>query len=353
MKITKLIPATKDYIWGGTKLKTLYKKEANTDIVAETWELSMHKDGPSKTESGELLKDVVTKETLGTNLRDFEIFPVLIKLIDAEDNLSVQVHPSDEYALVHENSLGKTEMWYIIDAKEGAGIYVGFKKKITKAEYMERIQNNTLLEVLNFIPVKSGDYFFIPAGTVHAIGKGVTICEIQQNSNITYRVYDHGRVDKFGKSRELHIDKALDVSNLSKYLLPKQAKRTRNMRKLCSCKYFTTYEYLTNGVTELETNNKSFHAISIIEGSGDIDGNVYNPGDTFFVPADYGKYQVNGDGIFLLTKIEKYYVGVDLGGTNIKAGVVLDLKKNIISDKIRTEAELGPDHVKETIRSKS
>ena len=138
---------------------------------------------------------------------------MLIKFIDAEQNLSVQVHPSDEYALQHENSFGKTEMWYIVEAEEGAGIYLGFNRTVTKEEYEAAIKENRLTELLNFYEVKAGDCYFIPSGTIHAIGKGCLICEIQQNSNLTYRVYDYGRKDKNGKERELHIDKAPRVTN--------------------------------------------------------------------------------------------------------------------------------------------
>ncbi len=351
MKITKLIPPTKDYIWGGVKLKEIYNKKSDKDIIAESWELSCHKDGKSMINDSEYLSDVLTNEALGTNVLDFPFFPVLIKFIDAKDNLSVQVHPSDEYALKYENSLGKTEMWYIIDADQGAGIYLGFKRKTNREEVEERIKNNTLMEILNFIPVSKGDCYFIPAGTIHAIGKGVLIAEVQQNSNITYRVYDYDRRDKFGNPRELHISKALDVINYSHYLVKKQRKTTKNVRRLASSRYFTTFEYSVNGEINLATTGKSFHSISFISGEGMINGQPFTKGDTFFVPADFGSYKINGDALFILTKIEKLYVGVDLGGTNIKAGVISDFEEVLSFEKVKTEASLGSEHVLKNIQA--
>ena len=158
----------------------------------------------------------VTEQELGENVKVFPFFPVLIKLIDAKDNLSVQVHPSDEYALKYENSFGKTEMWYIVEAAQGAGIYLGFNRDVSKEEYETAIKENRLTELLNFYEVKAEECYFIPSGTIHAIGKGCLIYEIQQNSNLTYRVYDYGRKDKNGNERELHIDNALKVTNLNK-----------------------------------------------------------------------------------------------------------------------------------------
>ena len=185
MKNLKLIPEIKDNIWGGRKLIEKYGKETDSKIAAEAWELSYHKDGTTRLENGKLISEELTREEIGSNCEGFPFFPVLVKLIDAKDDLSVQVHPSDEYALKNENSFGKTEMWYIVEADDGAGIYLGFKNDVTREEYEEAIKNNTLAELLNFIPVKAGDCFFIPSGTIHAIGGGCLICEIQQNSNLT------------------------------------------------------------------------------------------------------------------------------------------------------------------------
>ena len=208
----KLKPALKDYIWGGTRLKSDFHKTSDLERVAESWELSCHKDGPSIIENGELagltLDEYVKRygtNVLGTNCSKFESFPILIKLIDAKDNLSVQVHPDNDYALRVEGEYGKTEMWYIVDCDDGAELLYGFKNSISKEEFKERIQNNTLTEVTNRVRVNKGDAFFIEAGCLHAIGKGIVIAEIQQNSNTTYRIYDYGRLGTDGKPRDLHI----------------------------------------------------------------------------------------------------------------------------------------------------
>ena len=199
MSILKLLPAGKDYLWGGTRLIKEYNKNFNLDKLAETWELSCHPDGLCTIAEGEFAGrtlseylDIVGKKVLGTKCEHMEQFPLLIKFIDAKNDLSIQVHPSDEYALTHEGQYGKTEMWYIMDCQPGAFIYYGFKEAISNEEFAERIQNKTLLEVLNKVEVKKGDVFFIEPGTIHAIGSGNLIAEIQQNSNVTYRVYDYG-----------------------------------------------------------------------------------------------------------------------------------------------------------------
>lgn len=276
-KAIKLIPAVKDYIWGGQKLLD-YGVKSDKKILAEAWLLSMHKDGTSLVEkNNQPLDSFITKKEWGSACQNFEFFPVLVKLIDAKDSLSVQVHPSDEYALKNENQFGKTEMWYVVDHEEGAGLYVGFKNKITKQEYEDAIKNDTLLDLLNFIEVKKGDSFFIPAGTVHAIGKGCTILEVQQNSNLTYRVYDHGRVGADGNPRELHIKKALTVSDLNEY---QPFPTSGNI--VSDCKYFTAKIITGNYLIE---NKTSFTGIIAIEDGGEIDGMTLKKGDCFFVKA--------------------------------------------------------------------
>ncbi|MCI6751509.1 MAG: class I mannose-6-phosphate isomerase, partial [Selenomonas bovis] len=215
----KLIAPLKDYIWGGTRLKDEYGKKTDLDKVSESWELACHKDGKSVIANGEAegqtLEDWLAKqgkEVLGKHVENFPYFPLLIKLIDAKDNLSVQVHPDNDYAQRVEGEYGKTEMWYIVDCEPGASLLYGFQHEISKEEFECRIKENTLLDVVNRVPVHKGDVFFIDSGTLHAIGKGILICEIQQNSNTTYRIYDYGRVGKDGKPRELHVQKALDVT---------------------------------------------------------------------------------------------------------------------------------------------
>ena len=298
MQIEKLYPECKDYIWGGTKLKELYGKLTDKCPCAESWELSFHKDGPTRLADGRLLSEVLTDAEIGESAKKFQDFPVLIKFIDAKADLSVQVHPSDEYALKNENSFGKTEMWYIVEADEGAGIYLGFKESVTRVEFETAIKEKRLTDLLNFYEVKPGECYFIPAGTIHAIGKGCLICEIQQNSNLTYRVYDYGRKDKFGNERELHIEKALKVTNLDKFV-----PMIFDGGVLGACKYFTVREFSVNTPTELSADKNSFNSVTCVSGSGKINGLTIRRGDTFLVPADYGSYTLSGNMKVLITRI--------------------------------------------------
>ena len=193
MAIIKLTPSCKDYLWGGSRLRTDFGVQSDLDPLAEAWVLSCHPDGPSYLPDGTTLADYAAAhpEALGTDCAKFEQFPTLIKFIDAKNNLSIQAHPSNDYALKNEHQYGKTEMWYVLDCEPDAFLYYGFDHEISKAEFAERIQNHTLTEVLNTVPVHKGDSFFIPSGTLHAIGKGIVVAEVQQNSNVTYRVYDY------------------------------------------------------------------------------------------------------------------------------------------------------------------
>ncbi|MBR4941320.1 MAG: class I mannose-6-phosphate isomerase, partial [Clostridia bacterium] len=215
----KMTPCCKAAPWGGSKLAGEFYKKTEFEFTGESWEMSAHKNGRSVAENGEYkgmdLAELTEKfgaELLGDRVKGSE-FPVLFKLIDARDRLSVQVHPNDEYARAAENDNGKTEMWTVIGCEEGAGLYLGFKEPITREEYAERIRTNTLEEVLQFVPAELGKSYFLPAGLVHAIGAGLVIAEIQQSSDSTYRVYDWGRMGLDGKPRQLHIEKAIDVSN--------------------------------------------------------------------------------------------------------------------------------------------
>lgn len=297
MNIAKLYPECKDYIWGGEKLKTKYGKQTDKTPCAESWELSFHKDGLTRLSNGKTLVESVTKMDLGANVKLFPFFPVLIKFIDAKESLSVQVHPSDEYALKNENSFGKTEMWYIVEAEEGAGIYLGFNRDVTKEEYEQAIKENRLSELLNFYEVKSGECYFIPSGTIHAIGKGCLICEIQQNSNLTYRVYDYGRKDKNGNERELHIDKALKVTNLRKF------EPISFDDCLGQCEYFTVKKQVINGAITLYADETSFQCVTCVKGDGFIEDMEIKQGDSFFVPAGYGKYILKGNIEIVVTNI--------------------------------------------------
>ena len=301
MKIYKLYPECKDYIWGGEKLKTKYGKVTDKTPCAESWELSFHKDGLTRLENGKTLAESVTQKDLGKNAKVFPFFPVLIKFIDAKENLSVQVHPSDEYALKNENSFGKTEMWYIVEAEENAGIYLGFNRDVTQEEYETAIKENRLTEMLNFYKVKAGDCYFIPSGTIHAIGKGCLICEIQQNSNLTYRVYDYGRKDKNGNERELHIDKALKVTNLNKF------GPITFEDCLGQCEYFTVRKYEINGEKQLIADRTSFQCVTSLKGCGYIENMEIKQGDSFFIPANYGAYTIKGRMEIIVTTCEEKY----------------------------------------------
>lgn len=292
----KLCPVFKDYIWGGDKLKREYNKKSSLQKIAESWELAIHKDGECSLENGEKLGDYIKKVPIGTNCEKFSYFPILIKLIDAKENLSVQVHPDNEYAIKNEGEIGKTEMWYVLDCDDGAYLYYGFKRDVTKAEYKAAIENGTLTELLNKVFVKKGDVFFIPSGTVHAIGKGIVICEIQQNSNTTYRVYDYLRRDKNGNTRPLHIDKAIDVSCLKKQCAP-----IKNIGDgiIAKCEYFTAEKLTVYGEKEIVTDTLSFRAFVVAEGNGQIEANgkilSFTKGDCIFIPAERNILKLCGD----------------------------------------------------------
>ena len=229
LKPLKLKPAVKDYIWGGTALKERWGKTSDTDTIAECWEFSLFPGSSSEVDEVlfkgfDLIKLYERYPAIfGKAAEKHKVFPILIKLIDANADLSVQVHPSDEYADKYEGgSLGKSEIWYIADAKEGASIYYGFSRDVSREEAEKSIKENTITSLLRKIPVKKGEFYYVPAGTVHALLAGVTVIEIQENSNLTYRVYDYDRRDKAGNPRELHVAKALEVMTLTASEPPRQ-----------------------------------------------------------------------------------------------------------------------------------
>lgn len=293
--------AVKDYIWGGNRLKSEFGFETDIEKAAEAWVLSCHKDGECTVKNGEFagmtLTEAISKwgsAALGKNAEKFEYFPLLIKLIDAKDRLSVQVHPDDRYALKNEGEYGKTEMWYVVDAEEDAQLIYGFNRKIDKAEFERRIKNNTLSEVCNFVPAKKGDIFFISAGTLHAIGKGLLIAEIQQNSNTTYRVSDYGRLGADGKPRPLHIDKAIAVT---KTCPPQEEYGNVGemtlypfglVRTLAECEFFTAELLSLDGNAGM-CEQDSFLSLLVTDGNAILsypDGNIHlKKGDSLFVPA--------------------------------------------------------------------
>ncbi len=314
MPILKCKPVVKDYLWGGSRLKTEWGIESPSDIAAEAWVLSCHPDGPSQVVNGalagttlpEALK-LLDRGATGSRNPESDGLPILIKLIDARDNLSIQVHPDDSYAGAHEGQLGKTEMWFILDAEPGAFLYYGFRREISGDEFAGRIQNNTLTEVLNAVPVKKGDVFFIPPGTLHAIGAGILIAEIQQSSNVTYRVYDYNRRDAQGNARQLHIPQALAVTSRTK---PRMQSFDPH---LASCPYFTVDRLTLDGRLTARAGGQidasSFLSVLVIGGEGRIslpaagESEVCRPGDSFFLPAASGEWAIEGQTDVLLTRL--------------------------------------------------
>lgn len=301
MNILKLTPSCKDYLWGGSRLRSDFGIKSDLNPLAEAWVLSCHPDGPSYLPDGTTLAEYIAAHPgcLGTDCEKFEQFPILIKFIDAKNNLSIQVHPSNEYALKNEHQYGKTEMWYVLDCEPGAYLYYGFDREISKEEFQERIKNNTLTEVLNAVPVHKGDCFFIPSGTLHAICKGIVIAEVQQNSNVTYRVYDYGRVGADGKPRALHVERALDVT-----LRTLPVKHDFGSH-LAQCEYFTVDA--RNGAFEGTADEKSFVSLLITDGEGELicggETVAVKKGDSFFLPAGSGSYTVHGTCQTLSTRV--------------------------------------------------
>ncbi|MBS7061569.1 MAG: cupin domain-containing protein [Eubacterium sp.] len=339
--IMRLEPAFKDNLWGGTKLRTVFGKKCDYDVIGESWELSAHPDGQSVIASGIFtgmyFGEFIEKyghDVVGWKSSSLDRFPVLIKFIDAKKDLSIQIHPDDDYALEIENEFGKNEMWYVVDCEPGAFLYCGLKKDSSKEEIRERIENNTITDILNKIEVHKGDCVMVKAGTIHAIGAGILICEIQQNSNCTYRMYDYDRKDKFGNKRELHIDKAIDVVDVKKYkpFISDNKDVPEGAEVLVSCKYFECYKYVlgsnateadhasdiedncyntenvrNTGKVNISVDAMSFRSVIVIDGSGKIAvGNNtmdYNAGDSFFVTAGEKVINLEGTGTVIVTKV--------------------------------------------------
>lgn len=315
----KLQPPVKDYLWGGNRLTTEFGKQSPYEKTAESWELSCHPDGLSVIANGDFqgktLQEYISTypNALGRNCTDPSHFPVLIKLIDAHDRLSVQVHPDNDYARRVEGEDGKTELWYIVDCEEGAELLYGFERPVTREEFLDSIKNNTLLQLVKHVPVHPGDVFFIPAGTLHAIGKGILIAEIQQNSNTTYRVYDYDRRGADGRPRPLHVEKAADVTSLTvapNAGKPQGAPEQKNgycSTLLSSCDYFNVTRLDIETHAELIARNDSFHALQVLDSPVVIEWNhtvlPLAKGDTVFFPAGTGTYRIAGKCTALLTKI--------------------------------------------------
>lgn len=317
-----LRPAGKDYLWGGNRLNDDFGKEIPMTPLAETWECSTHPDGPSIVASGPDTGKTLTEvlkarpEYLGTHPRTEGELPILIKFIDAKKDLSVQVHPDDAYAAEHEQGqLGKTEMWYVLDAAKNAQLVYGFAQDISKAALRQSVADGTVEKHLQRVNIHKDDVFYIEAGTVHAIGGGALIAEIQQSSNLTYRLYDYNRVGKDGKLRELHLEKALEVANLKGSSTPRQPMRVLKYKRgcatefLCRCKYFVVERMLLNtencrNMATIQTGSNSFQVLLCVDGCGCLlaetgDSLPFFRGDCVFIPASSAPLRLHGKAIFL------------------------------------------------------
>jgi mannose-6-phosphate isomerase len=301
-------PILKERIWGGEKLETVLNKPIVSKITGESWELSTVEgdvsvvaNGVLKGESLSSLIDQAPNEILGTAVysRFGNQFPLLFKYLDAREDLSIQVHPNDELAKERHNSFGKTEMWYVMQADTDARIIVGFKEDSSKEEYVENLNNKTLVSILDDVKVKAGDVFFLETGTVHAIGAGLVVAEIQQTSDITYRLYDFDRKDAQGNTRELHVDLALDAINYNKVDTYKNYETVVNQsNEVVDCSYFTTnFIPLTQGIT-VNKSGETFTVYMCIEGAFEIKHeNVtyqYKKGDTVLIPAAMDTFVLKG-----------------------------------------------------------
>ena len=324
MELLKLKPVFKEMIWGGDKLGKIYGKPIPSDRTGESWEAAEHKNGCSLVEGGrydgmKITEALADMNGMGALNAGAEKFPLLIKFIDANDKLSVQVHPNDAYAAeLEQGELGKTEMWYVLDAAPGAQLIYGFDRDVTREEYASAIKEGRLNELLNFVDVRKGDVFFIPAGRVHAICDGLLIAEIQQNSDTTYRLFDWNRVDKNGNPRQLHIEKGVKVSDVAS---SKGKERTQpleyavegaELSVLAMCRYFAAERVEVKGTASFVCDGSSFNIFTVLSGSGEIAGSAAKAGDSFIMPAGFGEYSVSGE----ITYIRSYVP--DLGSERVR-----------------------------------
>ena len=301
-------PILKERIWGGEKLKTLLNKPITSKITGESWELSTVQgdvsviaNGSFKGKSLTTLIEEFPAAVLGTKVHEkFGVaFPLLFKYLDAKEDLSIQVHPNDELAMKRHNSFGKTEMWYVMQADVDARLIVGFKEQSSREEYLKSLENKSLESILNSVHTKPGDVFFLNTGTVHAIGAGMVVAEIQQTSDITYRLYDFDRKDADGNTRELHVELALDAINYNKTESERAYSKTENKSNtIVDCPYFTTNFIPLNGAIEVVNNGDSFKVYMCIDGAFEIEYNNnkfnYSKGDTVLIPAALKSLKMNG-----------------------------------------------------------
>ncbi len=305
----KFEPILKEKIWGGDKLANLLNKQSNKPDIGESWEISDVKGDTSMVVNGSLkgksLQELI--KTYGVSLMGEKVykhfgdkFPLLIKYIDAKTPLSIQLHPNDELAQKRHNSFGKTEMWYVMQADKDAELIVGFQKQSNKEEYINHLNNNSLLDILNIDKVKKGDVYFIPTGRIHAIGAGVLLAEIQQTSDITYRIYDWDRLDDDGNSRELHTDLALDAIDYSSQEKYTTAYRTEINKStpVVDCNYFTTNLLTVNGEVNVNhTDKDSFVIYMCVDGEvvinyADSKQEILVKGETILIPASLKEYKI-------------------------------------------------------------
>lgn len=311
----KFTPILKDKIWGGQKLKTLLNKQSDLPNIGESWEISDVEGDTSIVSNGSLkgkslkhLLEAYKSDLLGNKNYDVfgDKFPLLIKFIDAKEDLSIQLHPNDDLAAKRHNSFGKTEMWYVFQADEDSNLIVGFNQPVTPEKYLEHLENKTLTEILNFDKVKTGDTYFIEVGRVHAIGAGVMVAEIQQTSDITYRVYDWDRVDDEGNERELHNDLAIDAIDFD---MPDNfrvtySKEENQSNEMVSCPYFNTSYLKVNTTLERVNDKDSFFIYMCVDGEAKITANgvseTIKKGETLLLPAAIKSYNITSESATLL-----------------------------------------------------
>lgn len=311
----KFTPILKDKIWGGQKLKTLLNKTSDLPNIGESWEISDVEGDTSVVANGALkgqtlkqIQETYKEDLIGLqNYRVFgNKFPLLIKFIDAKQDLSIQLHPNDELAAKRHNSFGKTEMWYVMQADEGSNLIVGFNQKMDAETYLSHLESKTLTEILNFDKVKVGDTYFIEVGRVHAIGAGVVVAEIQQTSDITYRVYDWDRVDDEGNERELHNDLAIDAIDfeMEDNFRVSYEKAKNQSNKMVSCPYFTTSYLDVDSTLKKENNHDSFLIYMCVEGEAQITTDsgteTIKKGETILLPAAVKNYEITSENAKLL-----------------------------------------------------
>jgi mannose-6-phosphate isomerase len=311
----KFTPILKDKIWGGQKLKTILNKNSDLPNVGESWELSDVEgdtsivcNGSLKGQSLKQLLDTYKEDLIGLqNYRIFQNkFPLLIKFIDAKEDLSIQLHPNDELAAKRHNSFGKTEMWYVFQADKDSNLIVGFNQEMTPEKYLKHLNDKTLTKILNFDKVKEGDTYFVEVGRVHAIGAGVMVAEIQQTSDITYRVYDWDRVDGDGNERELHNDLAIEAFDFD---MPDNFRITydktpNQSNEMVSCPYFTTNYLKINQTVKKVNKHDSFIIYMCVDGEAEIITEGFSEsikkGETILLPAAIENYEISSKNVTLL-----------------------------------------------------